>query len=58
MVISMFLPITLFPKEKRLEESHLQVPFLLFFFFFFSKEAEGMGIGDARFFWRWPLAFR
>lgn len=33
MVISMFLPITLFPKEKRLEESHLQVPFLLLFFF-------------------------
>lgn len=46
MVISMFLPITLFPKEKRPDESHLKAPFLLFF----PKEAEGIDADDARIF--------
>lgn len=33
MVISVFLPITLFPKEKRLDESHLKAPLLSMFLF-------------------------
>lgn len=55
MLISMFQPVTLFPKKKRPEASHLKGPF---FVVVVLSKVEGMGVGDARIFWRWLLAFR